>query len=224
MQSSMRGGNVDGGCDLENAKRVVIAEDEAIIRLDLRESLEEDGFNVVGETGRGDEVPGIVEKTRPDLAILDIKMPGMDGIEVARQIRERYGTPVLLLTAFSQRSLIEEARDAGVLAYLVKPFQRRELASAIAVAFSRFEEEKAINEEDEGGEGRQLTSSDIEDKLETRRLLDEAKGILEESCNMDESRAFRYIQQTAMDSRTRMREIARRVIDGELLPGPDSPG
>ncbi|MCL4434629.1 MAG: response regulator [Actinobacteria bacterium] len=221
MQRDMYSGDVDGGCDLENARRVVIAEDEAIIRLDLRESLEEDGFDVVGETGRGDEVPGIVEKTRPDLAILDIKMPGMDGIEVARQIKERYGTPALLLTAFSQRSLIEEARDAGVLAYLVKPFQRRELTTAVADAFARFEEEKAIDDEEKS---RPSTSGAIEDKLETRRLVDEAKVILEESFNMDEARAFRYIQQTAMDSRTRMMQVARRIIDGELRPGSDLSG
>jgi response regulator NasT len=192
---------------------VVIAEDEAIIRLDLREILEEDGFIVVGETGRGEEVDSIVRDTHPDLAILDIKMPGMDGIEVARQIREQYNVPAVILTAFSQRDLIEQARDAGVLAYLVKPFQRRELTAAIALAVSRFEEEKALEAEDALPE-----DGVAEDKLQTRKLVDEAKGVLEIQYKLSEPEAFRFIQQTAMDSRTRMSEVAKRVISGELRP------
>jgi response regulator NasT len=192
---------------------VVIAEDEAIIRLDLREILEEDGFIVVGETGRGEEVDSIVRDTHPDLAILDIKMPGMDGIEVARQIREQYNVPAVILTAFSQRDLIEQARDAGVLAYLVKPFQRRELTAAIALAVSRFEEEKALEAEDALPE-----DGVAEDKLQTRKLVDEAKGALEIQYKLSEPEAFRFIQQTAMDSRTRMSEVAKRVISGELRP------
>ncbi|MCL4443430.1 MAG: response regulator [Actinobacteria bacterium] len=196
-----------------SAQRVVIAEDEAIIRLDLREILEEDGFIVVGETGRGEEVDSIVRDTHPDLAILDIKMPGMDGIEVARQIREQYNVPAVILTAFSQRDLIEQARDAGVLAYLVKPFQRRELTAAIALAVSRFEEEKALEAEDALPE-----DGVAEDKLQTRKLVDEAKGVLEIQYKLSEPEAFRFIQQTAMDSRTRMSEVAKRVISGELRP------
>ncbi len=196
-----------------SAQRVVIAEDEAIIRLDLREILEEDGFIVVGETGRGEEVDSIVRDTHPDLAILDIKMPGMDGIEVARQIREQYNVPAVILTAFSQRDLIEQARDAGVLAYLVKPFQRRELTAAIALAVSRFEEEKALEAEDALPE-----DGVAEDKLQTRKLVDEAKGALEIQYKLSEPEAFRFIQQTAMDSRTRMSEVAKRVISGELRP------
>ncbi len=196
-----------------SAQRVVIAEDEAIIRLDLREILEEDGFIVVGETGRGEEVDSIVRDTHPDLAILDIKMPGMDGIEVARQIREQYNIPAVILTAFSQRDLIEQARDAGVLAYLVKPFQRRELTAAIALAVSRFEEEQALEAEDS------LPGNGVaEDKLQTRKLVDEAKGVLEIQYKLSEPEAFRFIQQTAMDSRTRMSEVAKRVISGELRP------
>ncbi len=198
---------------MSNAQRVVIAEDEAIIRLDLREILEEDGFTVVGETGRGEEVDSIVRDTHPDLAILDIKMPGMDGIEVARQIRERYDVPAVVLTAFSQRDLIEQARDAGVLAYLVKPFQRRELTAAIALAVSRFEEEKALEAEDN------LPADGVaEDKLQTRKLVDEAKEVLEIQYKLSEPEAFRFIQQAAMNSRTRMSEVAKRVVSGELHP------
>jgi response regulator NasT len=198
---------------VSSVQRVVIAEDEAIIRLDLREILEEDGFIVVGETGRGEEVDSIVRDTHPDLAILDIKMPGMDGIEVAHQIRERYDVPAVILTAFSQRDLIEQARDAGVLAYLVKPFQRRELTAAIALAVSRFEEEKALE-----AEGSLPSDGVAEDKLQTRKLVDEAKGMLETHYKLSEPEAFRFIQQAAMNSRTRMSEVAKRVISGELQP------
>jgi AmiR/NasT family two-component response regulator len=190
------------------AVRVVIAEDEAIIRLDLKETLEEEGYEVVGETGRGDEAVELVKALAPDVAILDIKMPGMDGLTAARQISEVRGAAVLVLTAFSQRDLIERARDAGALAYLVKPFQRSELIPAVEVALGRFQEMKALSDEVKG----------LEDQLETRRLLDRAKGLLMDKHAMSEQDAFRFVQQTAMSGRTTMKAIAQQVIDGALSP------
>ncbi len=196
-------------------RRVVIAEDEAIIRLDLKEILESEGYEVVGQTGRGDEAVALVAEHRPDLAILDIKMPGMDGIEAARHITGQHRVPVLVLTAFSQRNLIEEARDAGVAAYLVKPFRQGELIPAIEVALARFEELRAIEDEHERLAGEVAS---LEDKLETRRLLDRAKGKLMDDHRMSEAEAFRFIQQTAMDRRSRMRDVADEVLDGSLAP------
>jgi two-component system, response regulator PdtaR len=196
-------------------KRVVIAEDEAIIRLDLKEILESEGYDVVGEAARGDEALELVKKTMPDLAILDIKMPGMDGIEVARRVVGEHRVPVLILTAFSQRNLIEEARDAGVAAYLVKPFQSAEIVPAIEVALARFSEHRAIEDEAESaGEG----AGSVEDKLETRRMVDRAKAVLMDTHEMSELDAFSYIQRTAMDRRVRMQQIAREVLDGTLTP------
>ena len=188
--------------------RVVIAEDEAIIRLDLRETLEEEGYEVVGETGRGDEAVELVRQLRPDLAILDIKMPGMDGLEAARTISDERGAAVLILTAFSQRDLIEQARDAGALAYLVKPFQKSELIPAVEVALGRFVEMKALAEE----------NSSLTEQLATRKLVDRAKGILMDKHGMAESDAFRFVQKTAMDSRRSLADVAQSVIDGELTP------
>jgi two-component system, response regulator PdtaR len=190
--------------------RVVIAEDEAIIRLDLKEILTTAGYDVVGETGRGDEAIQLVEEHQPDLAILDIKMPGMDGLRAAREITNNHQVAVLLLTAFSQRDLIEEARDSGVAAYLVKPFQPRELLPAIADVLAKARQEWAIAAEDE--------AQGAEDKIATRRVVDEAKAILMDRHELDEEDAFSFIQQTAMQSRTRMREVARQVIDGTLSP------
>ncbi len=188
--------------------RVVIAEDEAIVRLDLKEILEEEGYDVVGETGRGDEAVKLVRELAPDLAILDIKMPGQDGLSAAREITSEQGAAVLILTAFSQRNLIEEARDAGVLAYLIKPFQRSELIPAIEVALGRFNEMRALRAE----------VDDLEDQLETRRLLDRAKGFLMDECGMKEADAFGFVQKTAMQERTRMKDIAERIIKGDLRP------
>ena len=196
-------------------KRVVIAEDEAIIRLDLKEILEAEGYEVVGETGRGDEAVELVARHNPDLAILDIKMPGMDGIEAARRISSEYRTAALILTAFSQRNLIEDARDAGVAAYLVKPFQRTELIPAIEVAIARFEEHRAI-EEEHARLSDEVAS--LEDKLETRRLVDRAKGVLMDKHGLGEAEAFSFIQKTAMSRRARMQDVAREVIDGTLAP------
>ena len=194
-------------------RRVVIAEDEAIIRLDLKEILEAEGYDVVGETGRGDEAVELVARHRPQLAILDIKMPGIDGIEAARRITSEHKVAVLILTAFSQRNLIEDARDAGVVAYLVKPFQRGELVPAIEVAMARFEEYRAI--EEEHARLSEAVAS-LEGKLETRRLVDRAKGVLMDRHGLGEAEAFSFIQRTAMDRRTPMRAVAQEVIDGVL--------
>ncbi len=196
-------------------RRVVIAEDEAIIRLDLKEILLTEGFEIVGETGRGDEAVELVAATAPDLAILDVKMPGLDGISAARQITAEHRVPVLILTAFSQRSLIEEARDAGVQAYLVKPFQRGELIPAIEVALARFAEHRAIEEEHA-----KLTEevASLEDKLETRRVVDRAKGILMDRDELGEAEAFSFIQKTAMTRRSTMRTVAQEILEGQLTP------
>ncbi len=188
--------------------RVVIAEDEAIVRLDLKEILEEEGYEVVGETGRGDEAVKLVHELSPDLAILDIKMPGQDGLTAAREITADQRAAVLILTAFSQRNLIEEARDAGVLAYLIKPFQRSELIPAIEVALGRFNEMRALRAE----------VDTLEEQLETRRALDRAKGVLMDECGMKEADAFSYIQKTAMERRVRMKAVAEEVIAGDLRP------
>jgi response regulator NasT len=195
--------------------RVVIAEDEAIIRLDLKELLQEEGYDVVGETGRGDEAVELVRDLRPDLVILDIKMPGLDGLAAAREISGERLAAVLILTAFSQRNLIEEARDAGALAYLVKPFQKSELIPAIEVALGRFTELKALEAENRGLEGQNRS---LEDLLERQRLVDRAKGLLMDNHGMKEADAFSFIQRTAMRLRLTMKEVARQVIEGTLTP------
>ena len=194
---------------MKTSTRVVIAEDEAIIRLDLKELLEEEGYEVVGETGRGDEAVDLVRDLDPDLAILDIKMPGMDGLTAARHIAGERRAAVLILTAFSQRDLIEQARDAGALAYLVKPFQKSDLIPAIEVAIGRFRELRNLTGEIDA----------LGEQLEARKLIDRAKGLLMDECGMKESEAFTFIQRTAMSERTRMREVAERILDGSLRPG-----
>lgn len=188
--------------------RVVIAEDEAIIRLDLKETLEEEGYEVVGETGRGDKAVELVRELRPDLAILDIKMPGMDGLEAARLITADRVCGVLVLTAFSQREVIEEARDAGALAYLVKPFQKSDLIPAIEVAIGRFKELQALNGEIEA----------IGEQLEARKSIDRAKGVLIDSHKLSEADAYGFIQRSAMNHRTTMKAVADMVVRGELRP------
>jgi response regulator NasT len=190
------------------ATRVVIAEDEAIIRLDLKELLEEEGYEVVGETGRGDEAVELVRKMRPDLAILDIKMPGMDGLSAARHIAGERLAAVLILTAFSQRDLVEQARDAGALAYLVKPFQKSDLLPAIEVALGRHSELMSLERE----------LSDLAERLEARKLIDRAKGRLMDEHSMSEQQAWRFRQPNAMDRRTKVHQVAQLVIDGELTP------
>ena len=188
--------------------RVVIAEDEAIIRLDLKETLEEEGYEVVGETGRGDEAVALVRELQPDIAILDIKMPGVDGLTAAREITAERLAAVLILTAFSQRDLVEQARDAGALAYLVKPFQRSELVPGIELAIARFRELRALSEQAES----------LGEQLETRKVLDRAKGVLMDGHGLSESDSFAFIQRSAMSGRTTMRAVADAIIAGELSP------
>lgn len=188
--------------------RVVIAEDEAIIRMDLRETLEEEGYQVVGETGRGDQAVDLVRELQPDLAVLDIKMPGMDGLEAARVINDERICGVLMLTAFSQREVVEEARDAGALAFLVKPFQKSDLVPAIEVAMGRFRELQALSGEIDA----------LGEQLESRKIIDRAKGVLMDEVGLSESDAFAFIQSTAMRERTRMRAVADRILDGSLRP------
>ena len=188
--------------------RVVIAEDEAIIRLDLRESLEEEGYDVVGETGRGDAVLGLVREHRPDLAILDVKMPGIDGIEAARLINAERLCGVLILTAFSQRQFVEQARDAGVFAYLIKPYQKSDLMPAMELAIPRHREMQALA----------VSVEDLEEQLAARKAIDRAKGILIDQHGMKEADAFSFIQRAAMSGRTRMHSIADQVIAGTLKP------
>jgi AmiR/NasT family two-component response regulator len=196
--------------------RVVIAEDEAIIRLDLKEILTSAGYDVVGESGRGDEAVELVARHRPDLAILDIKMPGMDGLRAAREITSQYQVAVMLLTAFSQRDLIEEARDAGVAAYLVKPFQARELLPAVAGVLSRARQEWALLAEE--SDDPDDPDAAAEDKIATRRVVDEAKAALMDRNDLPEQEAFAFIQQTAMQNRARMRDVAQQIVDGTLSP------
>lgn len=188
--------------------RVVIAEDEAIIRLDLKETLEEEGYVVVGETGRGDKAVELVREHRPDLAILDIKMPGMDGLEAARHITKDRICGVLVLTAFSQREIIEEARDAGALAYLVKPFQKSDLIPALELAIGRHQEMRALEAE----------IGDLAERLEARKAIDRAKGVLMDQHGLGEREAWRFLQTTAMDRRCKVHEVAASVIDGGLTP------
>jgi response regulator NasT len=185
--------------------RVVIAEDEAIIRLDLREMLEEEGFEVVGEAPDGERAVELATEHRPDLVICDIKMPKMDGIAAAAQITGARIAPVVILTAFSQRDLIERARDAGAMAYLVKPFQKRDLLPAIEMALSRFAEIVALESEVSG----------LRDRLEARKLIERAKGRLMTEHRMTEPEAFRWIQRAAMDNRTSMRDVAELVLAGK---------
>ena len=192
--------------------RVVVAEDEAIIRMDLRELLQEEGYEVVAECGRGDEAVSLVREHAPDVALLDIKMPGLDGISAAREIASERLTAVVLVTAFSQRELIEEASDAGVQGYVVKPFERHDLAPAIEVAIARFRAEKALAEQ----------VVDAEERLESRKVLDRAKGLLMDRDGLSEQAAFDFLQKTAMTNRRQMRAVADEVLAGTLSP--TSPG
>ena len=190
------------------AVRVVIAEDEAIVRLDLKEIMQEEGYDVVGETGRGDDAVDLVRTQHPDLAILDIKMPGTDGLTAAREISAERLCAVLILTAFSQRDLIEQARNAGALAYLVKPFQKSELLPAIEMAIGRFAEMKALDE--------QVKS--LEESLEVRKAVERAKGILMDQLGWKENESFAWIRSTAMRERVKMLDVAERVINDGLRP------
>lgn len=188
--------------------RVVVAEDEAIIRMDLKELLQEEGYEVVGEAGRGDVALSQVTEQRPDVALLDIKMPGMDGISVARRINAERLCAVVLVTAFSQRELIDEATDAGVHGYVVKPFERHDLVPAIEVALARFQAERLLAEQ----------IANAEERLEVRKLVDRAKGHLMDAHSMSEKDAFGFIQRTAMASRRQMRNVAEDIISGAVAP------
>ena len=188
--------------------RVVIAEDEAIIRLDLKEILEEEGYDVVGETGRGDHAIELVRDLQPELAILDIKMPGMDGLTAARTIAGDRLAAVLILTAFSQHDLVEQAREAGALAYLVKPFQKSDLLPAIEMALGRFEQIVALENE----------NADLAERLEARKMIDRAKGRLMDEYGLTEADSWRFLQKTAMDSRRKIHDVAGDVVGGTLVP------
>ena len=182
--------------------RVVIAEDEALIRLDLKEMLEEDGYVVAGEASDGEAAVKLTESLRPDLVIMDIKMPGLDGISAAERITAAHLAPVVILTAFSQRELVLRARDAGAMAFLVKPFTKADLVPAIEIAVSRFQEFAALESE----------VTNLKDRLEVRKLLDRAKGLLQAERGFTEAEAFRWIQKSSMDRRMTMRAVAEEVL------------
>jgi response regulator NasT len=195
-------------------KRVVIAEDEALIRMDLAEMLQEEGYDVVGQAGDGESAVKLATEHRPDLVILDVKMPVLDGISAAERIGADKVAPVLMLTAFSQRELVERARDAGAMAYLVKPFSKADLVPAIEMATTRYEEMRALENE----------VADLAARFETRKLVDRAKGLLQAQLGMTEPEAFRWIQKTSMDRRLTMREVAQAVIDGTGAPKGEEQG
>ncbi|GAA4095960.1 ANTAR domain-containing response regulator [Nocardioides kongjuensis] len=193
-------------------RTVVIAEDETLIRMDLAEMLAEEGYDVVGQAGDGQKAIELAEELRPDLVILDVKMPVLDGIAAAEAIAGQRIAPVVMLTAFSQRDLVERAREAGAMSYLVKPFSQSDLVPAIEMAVSRFAEIRQLENE----------VSDLTERLETRKAVDRAKGILQEQLSLSESEAFRWIQKTAMDLRMSMREVADGVVT-HGVPGTPAP-
>ncbi|HSP36758.1 MAG TPA: response regulator [Frankiaceae bacterium] len=199
--------------DTSGARRVLIAEDEALIRLDLKEMLEEEGYAVVGEAGDGETAVTMAEQLRPDLVILDIKMPGLDGLAAAERIGEARLAPVVMLTAFSQRALVERARDAGAMAYLVKPFQKKDLVPAIEMAASRHAQIVGLEAE----------VSDLTGRLAARKLLDRAKALLQAERGLTEAEAFTFIQRTSMNRRTTMAAVADAVLTGGLRPAPPTP-
>jgi two-component system, response regulator PdtaR len=188
--------------------KVLVVEDEALIRLDLAEMLTEEGYVVAGEAADGEQAVELARRLHPDLVIMDIKMPKVDGITAATSIVEERIAPVVMLTAFSQRELIEQARDAGAMAYLVKPFARHELVPAIELAVSRFAEKRALEDE----------VATLSERLETRKIVDRAKGLLMTRQQMTEPEAFRWIQRTAMDRRTTMKAVAEAVVEGLATP------
>jgi len=184
-------------------RRVLIAEDEALIRLDLAEMLREEGYDIVGEAGDGQEAVELAERHKPDLVIMDVKMPRRDGIDAASEIASKRIAPIVVLTAFSQRDLVERARDAGAMAYLVKPFTASDLIPSIELAVSRFAEITALESE----------VATLSDRLETRKLVERAKGLLQVKQGMSEPEAFKWIQRAAMDRRTTMKRVAEVVLE-----------
>jgi response regulator NasT len=191
-------------------RRVVLAEDEALIRLDLKEMLQEEGYEVVGEAGDGQTAVELVEQLRPDLCIFDVKMPVLDGISAAEKVAKARWAPVLMLTAFSQRDLVERARDAGAM---VKPFAKHDLLPAIEMAVSRYAEIVAL----EGEVG------DLQGRLEARKLVDRAKAVLQNEYGFTEAAAFRFVQKTSMDRRLTMRGVAEAILSGDVLPDTSAP-
>jgi len=187
----------------QTARTVVVAEDEVLIRMDLAEMLTDEGYDVVGQAGDGATAVELTEQLRPDLVILDVKMPVLDGIAAAEQIASQRIAPVVILTAFSQRDLVERARDAGAMAYLVKPFTQADLVPAIEMAVSRFGELALLEAE----------VADLTDRLETRKAVERAKSLLMEQLSLSEPEAFRWIQKTAMDLRLSMRQVAEGVVE-----------
>lgn len=189
--------------DSPTTHRVLVAEDDSLIRMDLIEMLREEGYDVVGEAPNGQAAVELTESLTPDLVIMDIKMPVRDGIDAATEIAQRRLAPVVMLTAFSQRDFIEKARDAGAMAYLVKPFTKADLVPAIEVAISRYQEVKLLETE----------VSTIQDRLETRKAVERAKGLLMAKHSMSEPEAFKWIQRAAMDRRTTMKAVANVVVE-----------
>ncbi len=187
--------------------RIIIADDEAVIRMGLRTMLEERGYQVVGEAGDGKRVLDLVEKMRPDLVFLDIKMPGLDGLAVAQQLTETHSVPVILLTAYAERSLVDRARQAGVMGYLMKPLRETDLEPAIEVALARFRDLRSL--------ARELT--DLQETLETRKLVERAKGVLMQRLGLSEEDAYLRLQRAGRTSRRSMKEIAQQVLEGHDL-------
>jgi response regulator NasT len=189
--------------DAAAPRRVLIAEDEALIRMDLAEMLREEGYEIVGEASDGQEAVELAERHNPDLVIMDVKMPRRDGIDAAAEIASKRIAPIVVLTAFSQRDLVERARDAGAMAYLVKPFTISDLIPAIELAISRFSEISALEQE----------VATLSERLETRKVVERAKGLLQVKQGMTEPEAFKWIQRAAMDRRTSMKRVAEVVLE-----------
>lgn len=194
------------------AKRVIVAEDESLIRIDIVETLRDHGFDVVAEAADGEKAVALAEELRPDLVVMDVKMPLMDGISAAEILTKKKIAPVVLLTAFSQRELVERASEAGALAYVVKPFTPNDLIPAIDIALGRYAQIQALEDE----------VADMAERLETRKILDRAKGILNNTMGLTEPEAFRWIQKASMDRRLTMKEVAQTVID-QLAEKSDNP-
>lgn len=194
------------------AKRVIVAEDESLIRIDIVETLRDNGFEVIAEAADGEKAVALAEELRPDLVVMDVKMPLMDGISAAEILTKKRIAPVVLLTAFSQRELVERASEAGALAYVVKPFTPNDLIPAIDIALGRYAQIQALEDE----------VADMAERLETRKILDRAKGILNNTMGLTEPEAFRWIQKASMDRRLTMKEVAQTVID-QLAEKSDNP-